>query len=458
MRLDLFHKIDQTLALYQENVSLYEYHDKKLVSFFRSIASGPHDFLVGINSRVKSAESIKEKIIRSRIYMKMDQPDEILHHMSDVIGLTLECRFMSDEKELLELLREKFLLSDDGTHFYTEENPNIWLNLKASQPQVQKNGYEIYRLDGILWEEEQSIRFEVQIKALVNLFWSNIEHKLVYKNTNYFEYDSFMKEILSSIKDNLQTIDNQLSIVYRQMQHINASETNEENFENLITKSLNDLFALKMSNSIGFSINIKNMSTIISHYIFVKDLKYETSTDRFAILFQTFKRLSNTNIDFESEIQFESYIVPNNNFEAIFGEYLYSVINLDYEWHAFFKMLFFIEPGNNIEDFQLFLKVIQAYLMDHYWFKTSFALYEFEESEHIHHILLTGLAKGIVNVGTIKIIDGKHLQAINHLFYEFVTGLEQSRAGYTQIVESSGEIEQRLIDKIQFYFESNAYL
>ncbi len=33
------------------------------------------------------------------------------------------------------------------------------------------------------------------------------------------------------------------------------------------------------------------------------------------------------------------------------GKYLISVLNSDYDWYVFFRMLFAIEPGNNIHDF-----------------------------------------------------------------------------------------------------------
>ena len=57
-------------------------------------------------------------------------------------------------------------------------------------------------------------------------------------------------------------------------------------------------------------------------------------------------------------------------FVHILGNYLISKLNRDYDWFVF-KMLF-IEPGNNMEDFCLFLNVIKNYLVDNYWLNTSF--------------------------------------------------------------------------------------
>ncbi|MGL5978100.1 MAG: GTP pyrophosphokinase [Erysipelotrichaceae bacterium] len=460
MRLKIFDQIDRTLTLYQTLQADYHRHEKALSTLFLALFGKEHESIAGINSRVKTESSLREKIIRSHAYQRFETPYEILHSMSDLIGLTLECRFVAEERLIMEHIRSVFTVSEDHMFYAHPEHPNVFLDLAALQPQMQKNGYEIYRLDGYLLDGEEMYRFELQIKALVNLFWSNIEHKLVYKNTNYFVYDGFMKEILGSIKDNLLTIDNQLSIVYRQIQTVNMQDSSlsEENFEKLITKALNDLFALKMSDSIGFNINIKNMSSIVSHYIFMKDLKFEQKSERFTVLFETFRRLNNTDIDFESRICFEDHFTSDDPFANILGSYLYDVVNEDYDWFVFFKMLFFLEPGNNLEDFTLFLSVIKAYLMDHYWFKTSFAMLEQHEAEAIHNVLLQYLATALVQDGTIKIIDSETLNIINKRFQVFVNSLEFHVKSYEDFTRMQADIEEDFMNLMRQVFRRNAYL
>lgn len=90
------------------------------------------------------------------------------------------------------------------------------------------------------------------------------------------------------------------------------------------------------------------------------------NNDRISLLFKTFKKVNNSQMDFENEIVLDGDFSSNDPFIQILGEYLVSVINIDYDWYVFFKMLFFIEPGNNTEDFVLFLKVIKNYLVDDY--------------------------------------------------------------------------------------------
>lgn len=439
MRLELFNQIDKTLALYEKNHSVYLEVEKILDKYFTNLCTDENnELLVGINSRVKKSNSLKEKIIRSKIYLEHASGMDILSSMSDLVGLTLECRFIFDEQQLMEVLYEKFSETHDNIYFYCKDNPKILLNLAMIQPQKQKNGHDLYRIDGIIYHKGYSVRFELQIKALVHLFWSNIEHKLVYKNTNYFVYNDFMQEILHSILNNLVSIDQQLSIVYKQMQNVNVNDTslNEVNFEKFITKALNDLFALKMQESIGFTINMKDMATVLSHYVFFKELKYTNSSDRFSVLFEIFKRLNNATIDFESAIAFEDNILIEDAFEQIMHDYLIKEINTNYDWHVFFKMLFFIEPGDNSQDFSLFLKVLKSYLYDNYWFKTSFARFDFEEQNAIHNELLEFLALNLVNQSCITIIYTQNLDNINVYFRRFVNGLEQSCNTYQEYQDS----------------------
>lgn len=86
------------------------------------------------------------------------------------------------------------------------------------------------------------------------------------------------------------------------MQDLSLSNSglNEDSFEKQITKAINDLFAQKMMESLGFTLNIKNTSTVLGHYIFIKDIHYDGgNNDRIATLFKTFKKLSRMKIDFE---------------------------------------------------------------------------------------------------------------------------------------------------------------
>lgn len=211
MRLSIFDTIDSTLALLDERNDLYHELEQQLKSDLYAIFEADAEMIVDIFSRVKTRESLREKIIRNRFYINYDNSEDILDNLSDLIGVSIECRFIEEEYKVLKRLREYFIVPDEASgYFYNENHPELFLDTASRQPQVQKNGFSIYRIDGFIMHNGMKINFELQIKALVHAFWGDIEHKLVYKNTNYYVYDSFMVDILSSIKANLTIIDRQL--------------------------------------------------------------------------------------------------------------------------------------------------------------------------------------------------------------------------------------------------------
>lgn len=196
MRLKVFDTIDDTLRLLDSNMPLYREAVEEIHDYLKYLFVG-QDMIVDMNSRIKSKESLREKIIRNRFYVENDTAQQILDHLSDLIGFIIECRFIEDEFHVLKHLRETLNQknAEDG-YYYHEQNPNFFLDVQSRQPQIQKNGFAIYRIDGYYLKNGHKINVELQIKALVHSFWGDIEHKLVYKNTNYYVYDDFMKELL----------------------------------------------------------------------------------------------------------------------------------------------------------------------------------------------------------------------------------------------------------------------
>ena len=206
------------------------------------------------------------------------------------------------------------------------------------------------------------------------------------------------------------------------------SGLNEDSFEQQITKAINDLFAQKMIESLGFALNIKQTSMLLGHYIFIKDIHYDGgNNDRIATLFQTFKKLRRAQIDFENEVYLDQNFTSNDVFIDILGHYLISIINDDYDWFVFFKMLFAVEPGNDMQDFCLFLSVIKNYLVDNYWLKTRFLKLPLDQAEMLHQECAIILAQSLTHISTIKIIYDSNMLAVNRAFVSFVEELEQDR-------------------------------
>ena len=108
MRLNLFELIDDTLELLEENQQFYKNALMYVSSSFKMIFSEYKDSMITVNSRIKTPASLREKIIRNKYYRTCSSGQEILDGLSDLLGVMVECRFISDEERFWEVLKDRF--------------------------------------------------------------------------------------------------------------------------------------------------------------------------------------------------------------------------------------------------------------------------------------------------------------------------------------------------------------
>ncbi len=191
---------------------------------------------------------MREKLIRNGYIDKYDAPEELLARFQDIIGFRIECKFIDDEEMVYELLTKLFDQTEDGEYFYNASMPKVRLKLDDEQPQKQKNGFDIYKIDGLYMLGKETLHFEVQIKALVNTFWGEIEHKIVYKNNAYLLADGLVTDLMVSIKKSLNMIDGQLFVLYNRFQRTEErvegnQESTSRSVERFLAKMVCDTFA-----------------------------------------------------------------------------------------------------------------------------------------------------------------------------------------------------------------------
>ncbi len=106
------------------------------------------DHFLNVNYRIKSKESLKEKILRYNFYIKYKTPENLVRNLSDLIGFRIECRFIEDEVKIYNDIVKLFDKKEEGGYYSNPLNSSIMLKLDEKQPQRQKNGFEIYKIDG----------------------------------------------------------------------------------------------------------------------------------------------------------------------------------------------------------------------------------------------------------------------------------------------------------------------
>ncbi len=418
MRLNLFELIDDTLELLEENQQFYKNALMYVSSSFKMIFSEYKDSMITVNSRIKTPASLREKIIRNKYYRTCSSGQEILDGLSDLLGVMVECRFISDEERFWEVLKDRFTEEFENGFFSCPDFQGIYLNVESPQPQVQKNGFSIYRIDGFYMLNGEKVNFELQVKSLIHVFWSEIEHEIIYKNNNYMLMDGFMKRMLATIHNNLIGVDNQLSLIYGQVNFNNnmRNSVDENEFKMFFAKMINDLFCVKMLESMGFTVNFKKTCDILSQYIFMRANKVgnildQSSLEKFTSRMRSMMKKS---INFEEQIEMTEEFSPKDEFSDIVGNKLLELMNSDYEWNVFFKMLFEIEPLSNMGDFETFIGVIKDRLRNDDLYTQIVQSKKFldVDIEEIKEDIAVEIARAFVNVESISIIYEKSLAFI----------------------------------------------
>ncbi len=144
-----------------------------------------HDYnpIEHVSSRVKSADSIVDKVARKGI-----DPDvaSIREHITDIAGLRVTCSFVNDAYRLFDLLTQQDDISIRRVKDYIAE--------------PKANGYKslhvVVDVPVFLSSGRVDIPVEVQFRTIAMDFWASLEH------TIYYKYDSKVPDrLLAELTD-----------------------------------------------------------------------------------------------------------------------------------------------------------------------------------------------------------------------------------------------------------------
>ncbi len=133
-----------------------------------------------IKTRLKSFESIKEKLQRKGLPLKVESIEE---NLNDVAGVRVVCSFPEDVYTLAEAL----LKQDDI----------VLIEKKDYIANPKENGYRslhlIVSVPIFLAKEKRYMRVEIQLRTIAMDVWASLEHQLRYKKENEFTNEMAME-------------------------------------------------------------------------------------------------------------------------------------------------------------------------------------------------------------------------------------------------------------------------
>ncbi|KRL63861.1 GTP pyrophosphokinase [Lactobacillus psittaci] len=190
------------------DVFLWPYNEcvRELKTKFRNLRQGfltkgehsPIEFVVG---RVKTIESIREKMTRRVI-----SPELIETDMQDIAGIRIMCQFVDDIYRVVDLIHERNDMQ------VLEERDYI----HAAKPSGYRSYHMVIEYTVYLPEGEKKLLAEIQIRTLAMNFWATVEHTLSYKYQGKYPED--VQKRLKSTAEAAYQLDEEMNQIRKEVQ------------------------------------------------------------------------------------------------------------------------------------------------------------------------------------------------------------------------------------------------
>lgn len=262
--------VNDAIAELTKRKSVLDDQSKRIREYIEHLLAENEIPFCAVTARTKSSNSLKEKIYRKNYFSKYKHSKDLVDDLSDGIGVRISCLLSEEEENICEFLFNQFNNQKDmfGKVFFFNDDMTIGL-CKNKQPEKQKNGQPIYRIDGVIIQEKELIRFELQIKSLVHFLWGEIEHSLFYKKYDYIISNSYYSQLMNSINRDLENIDNQ---IYMLKMHMDNKDNNQvKSVREIAAYVLSNRFQSELCKEIGCEIDLREVYDLYVDLVFLME-------------------------------------------------------------------------------------------------------------------------------------------------------------------------------------------
>lgn len=154
----------------------------------------------GIKSRIKTKTSLKDKIIRKLKDPEIKNPYKNLDSITDILGIRIVVFFAEDIHKVIEMLNKELVEDKEHSNSRNYEFDRFGY---LSEHQIVEFGYD--RLQQTEYKKYKNIKFEVQIRTVLQDVWAEINHSLEYKSKNILTYEK--KRMLRRLAATLELLD-----------------------------------------------------------------------------------------------------------------------------------------------------------------------------------------------------------------------------------------------------------
>jgi len=162
-----------------------------------------------ISSRLKSPESIANKLIRKNIPITAES---ILDNLHDIAGVRVVCHYIEDIYQIA-----SYLSMHDDIQILKQKD-----YIKNPKPSGYRSLHLIVTVPVFLSTGKKIVPVEIQIRTIAMDFWASLEHQLHYK-TKCSVPDSLSSE-LKELAEKIHSNDLQMEKIYHQINELDDED------------------------------------------------------------------------------------------------------------------------------------------------------------------------------------------------------------------------------------------
>ncbi len=155
-----------------------------------------------MESRIKSPQSIGQKLTRKGLPLT---PDAAMEHLHDIAGIRVVCAYLNDTYTIADLLTGQ----DDIRLLQTRDY------IRAPKPNGYRSLHLIVEVPVFLSEGKLLLPVEVQIRTIAMDFWASLEHQIRYKES--MQVPEALNRQLYEAAERIATLDGDMQHIHDQM-------------------------------------------------------------------------------------------------------------------------------------------------------------------------------------------------------------------------------------------------
>ncbi len=240
---------------YQQS-ELYKKMANDVSQIIQTLIDDNHIKISNMAVRIKSESALRNKILYKNKYKHLDE-------ITDILGVRIITLFETDVDNIFKLLEDTFEVSEIVDKRKKERDNRIEFGYNSLHVILQ---FTESRCQLVEYKKYQDIRFEVQIRTVLQHAWAEVEHGLGYKS--YYEPPMSVKRKLNRLAASLELLDEEFENIRYDIALYNQSF---DRVEKIMKTDINKNSLIAYVNNSKLLNDMVNRIADAYHYQIVKD-------------------------------------------------------------------------------------------------------------------------------------------------------------------------------------------